>query len=267
VSESLLELGRRTLAAAVESTTALLVEGTAVPQDGSVDTPGDPFVGVELPAVVADVPFEEGTAGTFVLVLTHAGALRVAAALGAIDEEAAEFGAATLDDTALAAVGQLAQKIAVSAADEKLADARPGRAPARMAEVDAELRRAVAHGTGTVRAVVDILGEPAVLVQVVPGGTIDGIDPRAARTQAVGAQPLEPALHDVDVRVWAELVRTRMPTGEVVGLPSGAIVELDREAEDAVDLYVDGQLYATGRLVVTDDDSWGVRVERVLGLR
>jgi flagellar motor switch protein FliN/FliY len=57
-----------------------------------------------------------------------------------------------------------------------------------------------------------------------------------------------------------------MPTGEVVGLPGGAIVELDREAEDAVDLYVDGQLYATGRLVVTEDDAWGVRVERILGL-
>ena len=69
------------------------------------------------------------------------------------------------------------------------------------------------------------------------------------------------------MRVWAELGRTRMPTGQVVGLPSGAIVELDREAEDAVDLYVDGQRYATGRLVVTDDDSWGVRIEHVLGLR
>jgi flagellar motor switch protein FliN len=75
------------------------------------------------------------------------------------------------------------------------------------------------------------------------------------------------ALLDVDVRVWAELGRTRMPTGEVVGLPSGAIVELDREAEEAVDLYVDGQRYATGRLVVTDDDSWGVRIEQILAAR
>jgi hypothetical protein len=45
--------------------------------------------------------------------------------------------------------------------------------------------------------------------------------------------PLGAALHDIDVRVWAELGRTRMPTGQVVGLPGGAIVELDREAEDA----------------------------------
>ena len=58
-----------------------------------------------------------------------------------------------------------------------------------------------------------------------------------------------------------------MPTGQVVALPSGAIVELDSDAEDAVDLYVDGQHYASGRLVVTEDESWGVRIERILGPR
>ncbi|MDQ5808879.1 MAG: FliM/FliN family flagellar motor switch protein, partial [Actinomycetota bacterium] len=79
--------------------------------------------------------------------------------------------------------------------------------------------------------------------------------------------PLSGALRSVNVRVWAELGRTRMPTGEVVGLPSGAIVELDRDADDAVDLYVDGQRYATGRLVVCDDESWGVRIERILAAR
>ena len=82
------------------------------------------------------------------------------------------------------------------------------------------------------------------------------------------AEELAPAsLLGLPLRVWAELGRTRMPTGQVVGLPSGAIVELDRDADDAVDLYVDGQHYATGRLVVTDDDSWGVRIERILAAR
>lgn len=266
MSESLLRLGEQTLEAAVAAITAALGDGTVVAQEGSVEILGDPFTGVALPAVVADVPFDDATAGTFILVLTHDGALRVAASLGAIDEEAAEFGGAALDTGALAAVGQFAQKIAVAAADEKRAEARPGRQPARVAEVDLELRRGVAAGTGTVRALVTLLGEPAVLVQAVPAETVRGAGDAAA-DQSLAPQPLGPALHDVAVRVWAELGRTRMPTGEVVGLPSGAIVELDREAEDAVDLYVDGQLYATGRLVVTDDDSWGVRVERVLGLR
>jgi flagellar motor switch protein FliN/FliY len=49
-----------------------------------------------------------------------------------------------------------------------------------------------------------------------------------------------------------------------VGLPSGAIVELDRQADDPIDLYVNGTLFATGRLVVVDDTDWAVRIEHVL---
>jgi flagellar motor switch protein FliN len=268
VSDKLLELGERTLAAAAEIAASAMGDGVAVPVEDSVELAGDPFTGVELPAVVADVAFADGAAGTFVLVLTKPGALRVAAALGAIDEEAAEFGGATLDDTALTAIGQVAHRIALAAADERAAEGVPPRGPARIAGADIELRRAVSQGTATVRAVITLLGEPALLVQVVPSGALLRLEHGAdAAAAPVDGTPLGPALQGIDVRVWAELGRTRMPTGQVVGLPGGAIVELDREAEDAVDLYVDGQLYATGRLVVCDDDSWGVRVERVLGLR
>ena len=63
------------------------------------------------------------------------------------------------------------------------------------------------------------------------------------------------------LKVWAELGRARMPAGAVVGLPAGAVVELDREAEEPVDIYVNGLRYATGRLVVTDDGEWAVRLE------
>jgi flagellar motor switch protein FliN/FliY len=266
VSDSLLELGERTLAAAVAAANAALGEGAATAVADSVELPNDPFTNVELPAVVADVPFNDGDLGTFVLVLTHAGALRAAAAQGAIDEEAAEFGGAALNDAALDAVGQLTHRIAKEAADERVAEALPRRTPARIAETDSELRRGVGAGTATVRARLTILGEAAIVIQAMPSAAVRGLDDRGEVEQTVGSMPLGAALHDIDVRVWAELGRTRMPTGQVVGLPSGAIVELDREAEDAVDLYVDGQLYATGRLVVTEDDNWGVRVERVLGL-
>jgi flagellar motor switch protein FliN len=251
------------LAAAAEAADALLGPGTAVPEDGGAEAASDPFTGVALPAVVADVSFDGGAAGAFVLVLTHAGALRVAAALGAADEEAAEYGAATLEPGALAAVAQFAQRVATGA---RPPGATVGRAPARVAEADAELRRGVPPGAAAARARLTLLGEPALLVQAIVTGVVPSTDPEVDAPTAA-AMPLGPALHDVDVRVWAELGRARMPTGEVVGLPSGAIVELDREAEDVVDLYVDGQRYAIGRLVVTDDDSWGVRIERVLGLQ
>ena len=66
------------------------------------------------------------------------------------------------------------------------------------------------------------------------------------------------------MRVWAELGRASMPTAEVVGLPTGAVVELDRSPDEPIDLYVNGRRFATGRLVVVDGNDWAVRIERVL---
>ena len=38
----------------------------------------------------------------------------------------------------------------------------------------------------------------------------------------------------------AELGRARMASAEIVGLPPGAVVELDRQADEPIDLYVNG---------------------------
>jgi flagellar motor switch protein FliN/FliY len=56
-----------------------------------------------------------------------------------------------------------------------------------------------------------------------------------------------------------------MPSGRIVALPTGAVVELDRAVEAPIDLYADGMRFATGRLVVADDGGLAVRVESVLG--
>ncbi len=76
---------------------------------------------------------------------------------------------------------------------------------------------------------------------------------------------LERSLRDVPVRVWAELGRAQMQTGRVVGMPPGAVVELDRRAEDPVELYVNGLRFATGRLIVVDETEWAVKIESVIG--
>jgi flagellar motor switch protein FliN/FliY len=55
-----------------------------------------------------------------------------------------------------------------------------------------------------------------------------------------------------------------MPTAEVVGLPTGAVVELDRSPDEPIDLYVNGRRFATGRLVVVEGNDWAVRIESVL---
>ena len=66
--------------------------------------------------------------------------------------------------------------------------------------------------------------------------------------------------------MWAELGRASMPTADVVGLPYGAVVELDRSPDEPIDLFVNGRRFATGRLVVVDGNDWAVRIESVLAL-
>ena len=81
------------------------------------------------------------------------------------------------------------------------------------------------------------------------------------------AQPVssvtDEAMLDVDVRLWAELGRARMPLGDAVALSSGSVVDLDREPDEPVDVFVNGHRYATGRLVLVDGE-WAVRIESIL---
>ena len=106
------------------------------------------------------------------------------------------------------------------------------------------------------------------LVQLVPNAFVVRMD-RAldAQTTEYTSAPLGAALRAVPVRVWAELGRARMPAGNSLDLPTGSVVELDREVEDPVDLYVDGLHFATGRLRVAEDGSLQLEVETVLGLQ
>jgi flagellar motor switch protein FliN/FliY len=72
---------------------------------------------------------------------------------------------------------------------------------------------------------------------------------------------LEPdSLLDMPLRVWAEIGRAHMPAAFVVGMPTGAIVDLDCEPDEPADLFVNGRHYGTGRLVLVDGE-WAFRVE------
>ena len=92
-----------------------------------------------------------------------------------------------------------------------------------------------------------------------------GAAPETGATPPAGVRPrAQPSLAGIPVRVWAELGRARMPSAQIVGLPTGAVVELDKQADDAIDLFVNGTHFATGRLVVVDGTDWAVRIEHVL---
>jgi flagellar motor switch protein FliN len=68
------------------------------------------------------------------------------------------------------------------------------------------------------------------------------------------------SLLNTELRVWVEIGRTRMPAASVVGMPEGAILDLDREADEPADLYVNGRHFGTGRLILVDGE-WALRIE------
>ena len=68
------------------------------------------------------------------------------------------------------------------------------------------------------------------------------------------------SLLDMPLRVWAEIGRTKLPAAFVVGMPHGAIIDLDTEPDEPADLFVNGRHFGTGRLVLVDGE-WALRVE------
>jgi flagellar motor switch protein FliN len=77
------------------------------------------------------------------------------------------------------------------------------------------------------------------------------------------AEDLAEHLLGVDVRFWAELGRAELPLAEAVSLGTGAIVDLDREPSEPVDVYVNGTRFATARLLVIDGE-WAIRLEEII---
>jgi len=66
-------------------------------------------------------------------------------------------------------------------------------------------------------------------------------------------------LLDISMRISVELGRTRMDIRDILGLTTGSVVELDRQAGEPVDILINGHLVARGEVVVIDD-KFGVRV-------
>lgn len=259
---------------ALAGTLETLAPGIAdVPAPEVLEPGGDALAGAHVPAVLAQAAPADAVTGPALLLLSVPSARRLAALLGAIGEEEAEFGGKEIGDRELSAVREVTSRVttATASAITGLGDREAGFRPAsvRVAEGATDLHLVVDAGMHAIVVGFTVFHEPARLVVLVPAALAVATRPAvpAPAPGAVSDMPLSGALRGVNVRVWAELGRALMPTGHVVGLPSGAIVELDRDAEDAVDLYVDGQHYATGRLVVTDDESWGVRIEKILAER
>jgi len=89
----------------------------------------------------------------------------------------------------------------------------------------------------------------------------------ASSVKAEGPQPPLSAnnldlLLNVPLAVTLRFGKQRMPLRNILQLASGSVIELDRQADDPVDLLLDERLVARGQVVVVDG-CYGLRVSEV----
>ena len=71
---------------------------------------------------------------------------------------------------------------------------------------------------------------------------------------------------DIPVEITVELGRTRQKISDVVSLGQGSLVELNKLAEEPVDILVNDVLVARGKVVV-DKDKYGIQVTELMSLK
>jgi flagellar motor switch protein FliN len=281
--EALVKLGQSTTEA-VCGVLEMFAPGQITPGEVAVVAPGShPLEGIPVPAVATMVSYVDGVTGGNLFVMTVEGARRLAAAMMGTEPDAAA-GAEELSELELSAVAEAMNQMMASAAGATIAVlgteveiSVPETHTFTSADAAMEAYARTPHAT---RAAVSVCGEPCRLVQLVPnafvvrmtraldelgselaapdGGGLPGV------ATVAGDVPGAPSLAGITVRVAAELGRARMPSAELVGMPAGTVVELNRQADEPIDLYVNGRRFATGRLVVVDGADWAVRIESIV---
>jgi flagellar motor switch protein FliN len=275
--EALLALADST-ADALLGVLAELAPGAAEKGAGSVIPSGSsPLQSLSFPAVAANVSYVDGVTGGNVFVITRLGARRLAATM-MMAEPPTEDHDGALDEMELSAVGEAMNQMMAAAA------AATGKVLGQEVEISVPTVRLIeraadaadafpstSHATTTSFT---LAGEPCRLIQLIPNAFVvrmtRALGDRSAELSggalANGAEPIlsSASVKDFRVRVGAELGRATLPLAKAVGLPPGAVVELDRAADDPIDLYVNGRRFATGRLLLIDQTEWAVHIEHVL---
>ncbi len=222
---------------------------------------------IAVPAVVASISYVDGIEGGNLLLMPVAAARRLAAAMaGQTAPEDSDD--ADLTEMELSAIGEAMNQVMSSASTATGSVLRQSveiAAPeTTVVDTQQALDDAVPEEGQATSADFSLFGLDCRFVHLVPPAFLALLqDALEVEPTDDLQEPLREAMLDVDVRVWAELGRARMSSQRAVALPRGAVVELDREADDAIDLYVDGLHFATGRLVVTDEGELAVRLESV----
>jgi flagellar motor switch protein FliN/FliY len=69
---------------------------------------------------------------------------------------------------------------------------------------------------------------------------------------------------DIPVKLAVELGTCHLPMREVLQLGPGSVVQLEKQADTPVDIYVNQKLVARGEVVVVEE-RFGIKVTEVLG--
>ena len=80
---------------------------------------------------------------------------------------------------------------------------------------------------------------------------------------APGTVPSDLVL-DIPVSIALEVGRTKLTIRELLKLGEGTVIELDRPAGDALDVFANGRLVAHGEVVMVND-RYGVRFTDAIG--
>lgn len=267
--QALLRLGASTSEAVQGVLRSFAPDGVVAGTVEVVASGAHPLADFAMPAVAADVSYVDGVTGGNVLVIPVQGARRLAAVMMGADPDALEPGG-ELDELSMSAVGEAMNQMMAAAAmatSDVLGQEVEIAPPDVRVVASAEEAMPEADHAGQATAVTfTVCGAPCLLVQLVPHAFIVRMTRALDElTQEYDSAPLGESLRHVEVRVWAEIGRTRMPSARVVGLPQGSVVELDHEADAPVELYADGMRVAVGRLLVDEDGVLALRVEQVFG--
>ena len=274
---ALLELAGKTAEAVAGVLQMFLPDGVDVGEPSIVPAGTPPLDGVSVPAVAAEVSYTDGASGGNLFVTTVSGVRKLAAAMMGTE---ADDGGQPLDELERSAVAEAMNQMMAAAAGatssvlgEEVEISTP-----ELHDVET-VADALALGEGAPHAIgvtLTLAGEPCRLVQLVPKAFVlkmtRALDDMNAVEMAGGGDGSssfpgdggpDDILRGVPLRVCAEIGRATMPMAEAVSQPDGALIELDRGADEPVDVLVNGRRFATGRLVLVDDE-WAVRIEEVL---
>jgi flagellar motor switch protein FliN/FliY len=275
--DALRELARSTAEAVAGVLRMFLPDGIEVEEPEIIPEGTPPLDGVPVPAIAAEVTYVDGASGGNVFVTTVAGVRRLAAAMMGVEPEP---GSHPLDDLERSAIAEAMNQMMAAAAGatskvlgEEVEISTPEVRDLTTVADALALGEGAPYATGVT---LSLAGEPCRLVQLVPTAFVlkmtRALDdmavteltgtPEPTVTVAETATP-DAILRGVSLRVCAEIGRVSMPLADAVSQPVGALIELDQGADEPVDVMVNGRRFATGRLVLVDDE-WAVRIEEVL---